>query len=54
MKFQAELKQVKLVKKASLDSEYQILLITDNSDVLDLGKLEYDTLFNVEINVKEA
>lgn len=51
MEFIAEIKQVKLVKKSSLDNEYQVLFLTDNSNVMDLGKLAYDTAFKVKVEV---
>lgn len=50
MKFAAEIKRVSQRKAASLDNVYQIVLETDNPDILDLGKLPADTLFEVEIN----
>lgn len=49
MRFKAELKQVKQTKLVSLDNQYEIRLITDDSDILDLGKLPPDTIFLVEI-----
>jgi len=53
MKFLAEIKQTKQIKKSSLDQEYQILLITNNPDILDLGKLPYETIIEVDIKVKK-
>ena len=53
MKFLAEIKQTKQIKKASLDQEYQILLVTNNPEIMDLGKLPYETIIEVEIKVKE-
>lgn len=50
MKFKAELKKVSQRKSASLDNVYQIVLETDNADILDLGKLSADTLFDVEVS----
>jgi len=49
MKFKAEIKQTKQTKKVSLDNEYTILLVTDESKIMDLGKLAPDTLVEVEI-----
>lgn len=49
MKFKAELKSTSQAKAASLDNVYKIVLITDNSDIMDLGKLPPDTIFDVEI-----
>ena len=47
MKFLAEIKQTKQIKKASLDQEYQILLVTNNPEIMDLGKLPYETIIEV-------
>ena len=50
MKFKAELKKIEQYKLASIDNQYKITLITDNSAVLDLGKEIADTIFDVIIN----
>lgn len=50
VKFNAELKRTSQRKAASLDNIYQVVLETDNPEVLDLGKLPSDTLFNIDIN----
>ena len=50
MRFAAEVKKTSQRKAASLDNVYQIVLETDNPDILDLGKLPADTLFEVEIH----
>uniref|UniRef100_A0A7C5Z3D8 Uncharacterized protein n=1 Tax=candidate division CPR3 bacterium TaxID=2268181 RepID=A0A7C5Z3D8_UNCC3 len=47
--FIAEIKEVKQQKLVSLDNQYSIKLITDNSQILDLGKLPPDTLLKVSI-----
>lgn len=47
--FIAEIKEVKQQKLVSLDNQYSIRLITDNSQILDLGKLPPDTLVKVSI-----
>ena len=52
MKFYAELKQVRQKKAQSLDNVYEILFVTDNCDILDLGKLPPDTLFKVVVTNK--
>ena len=51
MKFKAELKKAELVKKTSLDNEYRVVLVTDNPQILDLGKLPYDTMFKVDMDI---
>lgn len=49
LSFIAEIKEVKQQKLVSLDNQYSIKLITDNSQILDLGKLPPDTLVKVNI-----
>lgn len=49
MQFSAELKETKQVKHVSLDNVYTIKLVTEDSSVMDLGKLPADTLFTVTI-----
>lgn len=49
MKFLCELKQVKQTKLVSLDNQYEVRLLTDDFNILDLGKFASDTLFEVEI-----
>lgn len=51
MKFQAEIKQVKSRKTASLDIEYTVTLTTNNPEVLSLGAVSPETLVNVEVSV---
>jgi hypothetical protein len=53
MQFIAELKKTQQLKRVSGDNEYQIVLVTDNPEVLDLGKLKAETLFDVLIVAKE-
>ena len=53
MQFIAELKKTQQLKRVSGDNEYQIVLITDNPEVLDLGKLKAETLFDVVIVGRE-
>lgn len=50
MKFQAELKKTSQRKAASMDNVYQIVLETNDSSIMDLGKLPSDTMFDVEVN----
>jgi hypothetical protein len=49
MKFLAELKRCSQRKAASLDNVYQIVLETENSEVLDLGKYNPETNFKIDI-----
>jgi len=51
MNFKAEIKRTSQRKAASLDNVYQIVLETDNPNILDLGKLDSDTLVEVSIEV---
>ena len=50
MKFQAEIKKTSQRKSASLDNVYQLVLETNDSSIMDLGKLPPDTLVEVEGN----
>lgn len=50
--FSAEIKRTSQRKAASLDNIYQIVLETDNPELLDLGKLPSDTLVKVTIEVQ--
>lgn len=54
MKFIAELKKTQQLKKVSGDNEYQVVLITDDSRVLDLGKNPAETLFSCQIEAEEG
>jgi hypothetical protein len=49
MKFEAEIKQIKSRKTASLDIEYTVTLTTNNPEVLSLGAISPDQLVKVEI-----
>jgi hypothetical protein len=49
LSFIAEIKEVKQQKLVSLDNQYSIKLLTDDSKILDLGKLPPDTLVKVNI-----
>jgi len=52
MEFQAELKKTSQTKK-SLDNIYQVVFETNNPLVLDLGKLDPETLFKVKVDIDE-
>lgn len=52
--FLAEIKSTKQLKKASLDNEYSILLVSDNPEVLDLGKLPSDVMVRVTVERIDA
>lgn len=54
MQFTAELKKTQQLKRVSGDNEYKVILVTDNPDVLDLGKLKADTLFDIIITARDA
>jgi len=49
MIFQAEVKSIKSRKTSSLDIEYQIVLITNNPEVLALGALSGSEIIQVEV-----
>lgn len=51
LEFTAEVKQVSSKKLASLDVQYQLVIITDNPDVLTLGTLDGDQLIDVTVEV---
>lgn len=51
--FQAELKEVKGRKAASLDMEYRLVLVTSDPAVLNLGVLDTDVLLDVEVGVSD-
>ena len=53
LKFTAEIKQVTAKKLASLDISYNVLLNTDDSQVLALGALDGETLIKVTVEVIE-
>lgn len=53
LKFTAEIKQVVAKKLASLDVSYNLLLNTDDSQVLALGVLDGETLIKVTVEVME-
>lgn len=49
MEFLAEVKRTSQRKTASLDNVYQIVLETNNPQLLDLGKLPADQMVKVTI-----
>ena len=49
MKFQAEIKEVKSKKLASLDIEYRVVFTTNDPTVLSLGAVDPTTLVTVEV-----
>lgn len=51
MEFIAEIKRTSQRKAASLDNVYQIVLETDNPELLELGKLPSDKTVKVIIQV---
>lgn len=51
MEFIAEIKRTSQRKAASLDNIYQIVLETDNPELLELGKLPSDRTVKVIIQV---
>ena len=53
MEFLCELRSTKQTKLVSLDNQYEIRLVSDDSNIMDLGKLPPDTLFKVTIEPQE-
>jgi hypothetical protein len=53
LKFNAEVKEVKSKKLASLDVSYTLILHTDDPAVLALGALEGDTMLKVSVEAEE-
>lgn len=51
--FIAELKETKQRKGASLDNEYSIKFVTEDSTVIELAKLPSDTLFKITVETAE-
>ncbi len=51
LKFIAEIKETKQSKAISLDNVYSVKFVTDDSRVLDLGKLSPDTLVVVTVTI---
>ena len=53
MIFLAEIKETKQHKTASLDNEYTLKLVTNDSQILDLGKFPADTIFKVAVELED-
>lgn len=53
MDFKAEIIRASQRKLASGDNQYEIVLRTENPQVLDLGKLPSDTLLNVRADIED-
>lgn len=51
MDFKAEIIRASQRKLASGDNQYEIVLRTENPNVLDLGKLPPDTVFDVSVTL---
>lgn len=51
LQFVAEIKRTLQRKMASLDNIYQIVLETDDPNILDLGKLPPDTIVKVTVEL---
>ena len=50
MMIKAELKSVSATKSQSLDLVYKFTFVTEDKNVLALGALQADTIFNIEVN----
>lgn len=50
--FLAELKETKQTKSASLDNVYSLKFVTDESAIMDLGKLPSDIVFKVSVEIE--
>ena len=51
LQFNAEVKEVKAKKMASLDVSYRIILETDDPTVLNLGALASDVMLDVSMRI---
>ncbi len=49
MEFEAEIKEVKSKKLASLDLEYRVVFTTNNPEVLSLGAVSPESLVTVKV-----
>ena len=54
MKFIAEIIRTSQRKLASNDNQYEVVLRTENPLILDLGKLQSDTLFDVSVTLYDS
>lgn len=50
--FDAEVKKVSSRKTASLDMEYQVVLVSDDPNVMNLGVYAADVLFKITVKAK--
>lgn len=53
MEFIAEIKRTSQRKASSLDNVYEIVLATDNPNILDLGKLPSDHTFKIKVELND-
>lgn len=51
MEFIAEIKKTSQRKTASLDNVYEIILATENPNILDLGKLPSDKTVKIKVEI---
>jgi hypothetical protein len=51
MDFKAEIIRTSQRKLVSSDNQYEVVLRTDNPQILDFGKLPGDTIFEISINL---
>lgn len=51
MEFKAEIIRTSQRKLVSNDNQYEIVLRTDNPQILDLGKLDADSLIKVSVEL---
>ena len=54
MDFIAEIKRTSQRKSVSGDNVYQLVLETNNPQILDLGKLPADTIFDISVNLNNT
>jgi len=52
MKIKAELKSVSATKTQSLDIQYKFTFITHDKNVLALGSLPADTIFDIDVEAE--
>jgi len=53
MDFKAEIIRTSQRKLASNDNQYEIVLRTDNPQILDLGKLPSEVLVDVKVSLED-
>lgn len=51
MEFSAEIIRTSQRKLVSGDNQYELVLRTENGNIMDLGKLQSDTLFDISITL---